>query len=164
MTGGGLPHASPTRARFSIDARRCREGAKRRRPPPAMTGVYISFPFCQQKCTYCNFASGVFPESLVGPYIETLVAEIGEADSRRDFRLSDTNAAGFVQRSGPLTCRNWYGGRGWIGGVARRRVADRVRSVDRKAALTSRVTDGRSKPCMAAGSFAAHPRKSSECR
>ncbi len=45
-----------------------------------MTGVYISFPFCQQKCTYCNFASGVFPESLVGPYVETLVAEISEAD------------------------------------------------------------------------------------
>ena len=45
-----------------------------------MTGVYISFPFCRQKCTYCNFASGVFPESLVGPYVEALVAEIGEAD------------------------------------------------------------------------------------
>ena len=26
-----------------------------------MPGVYISYPFCAQKCTYCNFASGVFP-------------------------------------------------------------------------------------------------------
>ena len=50
------------------------------RPQSAMTGVYISFPFCQQKCTYCNFASGVFPESLAGSYIEALAAEIDEAD------------------------------------------------------------------------------------
>src|ERR1035438_1307588 len=27
-------------------------------------GVYISYPFCAQKCTYCNFASGVFPRDL----------------------------------------------------------------------------------------------------
>ena len=25
-----------------------------------MPGVYISFPFCAQKCSFCNFASGVF--------------------------------------------------------------------------------------------------------
>ena len=25
-----------------------------------MAGVYISYPFCGQKCTYCNFVSGVF--------------------------------------------------------------------------------------------------------
>src|SRR5580698_7178554 len=24
-------------------------------------GLYISFPFCRSKCTYCNFASGVYP-------------------------------------------------------------------------------------------------------
>jgi oxygen-independent coproporphyrinogen III oxidase len=29
-----------------------------------MAGVYISYPFCAQKCTYCNFASGVFPREL----------------------------------------------------------------------------------------------------
>ncbi len=29
-----------------------------------MPGVYISYPFCAQKCTYCNFASGVFPREL----------------------------------------------------------------------------------------------------
>jgi oxygen-independent coproporphyrinogen III oxidase len=26
-----------------------------------MLGLYLSFPFCRSKCTYCNFASGVFP-------------------------------------------------------------------------------------------------------
>ena len=42
----------------------------------AMPGVYISYPFCAQKCTYCNFASGVFPEALAAQYIEKLRAEI----------------------------------------------------------------------------------------
>ena len=27
-------------------------------------GIYISVPFCRSKCTYCNFASGVFPERI----------------------------------------------------------------------------------------------------
>jgi len=42
-----------------------------------MAGVYISFPFCAQKCTYCNFASGVLPRSLEPPYLDALEAEIG---------------------------------------------------------------------------------------
>ena len=41
-----------------------------------MPGVYISYPFCAQKCTYCNFASGVFPRSLEARYLHTLRAEI----------------------------------------------------------------------------------------
>jgi oxygen-independent coproporphyrinogen-3 oxidase len=43
-----------------------------------VAGVYISFPFCAQKCTYCNFASGVFPRSLEDDYIRVLVAEIDQ--------------------------------------------------------------------------------------
>jgi len=41
-----------------------------------MPGVYISYPFCAQKCTYCNFASGVFPRELEHGYVESLRAEI----------------------------------------------------------------------------------------
>jgi oxygen-independent coproporphyrinogen III oxidase len=41
-----------------------------------MPGVYISYPFCAQKCTYCNFASGVFPRELEPRYIDALVSEI----------------------------------------------------------------------------------------
>ncbi len=41
-----------------------------------MPGVYISYPFCAQKCTYCNFASGVFPRELEPQYVNALVAEI----------------------------------------------------------------------------------------
>jgi oxygen-independent coproporphyrinogen-3 oxidase len=39
-------------------------------------GVYISFPFCAQKCTYCNFASGVFPRELESQYLGALEIEI----------------------------------------------------------------------------------------
>ena len=43
-----------------------------------MSGVYISYPFCSQKCTYCNFASGVFPRQLEAQYVDALVREMGE--------------------------------------------------------------------------------------
>ena len=39
-------------------------------------GVYISYPFCAQKCTYCNFASGVFPRDLEVRYRDALASEI----------------------------------------------------------------------------------------
>ncbi len=41
-----------------------------------MAGVYISYPFCAQKCSYCNFASGVFPKALEPIYQRRLVDEI----------------------------------------------------------------------------------------
>ncbi|MGD1097776.1 MAG: radical SAM family heme chaperone HemW, partial [Bryobacteraceae bacterium] len=44
-----------------------------------MAGVYISYPFCAQKCTYCNFASGVFPRELEACYLERLRTEIRDA-------------------------------------------------------------------------------------
>jgi oxygen-independent coproporphyrinogen-3 oxidase len=47
-----------------------------------MPGVYISYPFCAQKCTYCNFASGVFPRELEPRYVDALVSEIVQHDWR----------------------------------------------------------------------------------
>ncbi len=44
-----------------------------------MPGVYISWPFCAQKCTYCNFASGVFPRELEQRYLDRLLAELRDA-------------------------------------------------------------------------------------
>ena len=43
-------------------------------------GVYLSYPFCAQKCTYCNFASGVFPRALEERYRLALAAEIRAHD------------------------------------------------------------------------------------
>jgi oxygen-independent coproporphyrinogen-3 oxidase len=45
-------------------------------------GLYISVPFCRAKCTYCNFASGVFPASQHGRYVARLCAEIGGVRAR----------------------------------------------------------------------------------
>jgi oxygen-independent coproporphyrinogen III oxidase len=45
-----------------------------------MPGVYISYPFCAQKCTYCNFASGVFPAGLERDYLTALRSEIAAVD------------------------------------------------------------------------------------
>ncbi len=45
-----------------------------------MAGVYLSYPFCAQKCTYCNFASGVFPRELESRYVDALQAELRSTD------------------------------------------------------------------------------------
>ena len=42
-------------------------------------GVYISVPFCRAKCTYCNFASGVFGTERMDRYVERVCAEVREA-------------------------------------------------------------------------------------
>jgi len=39
-------------------------------------GVYISYPFCNQKCSFCNFASGVFSAETRERYHRTLREEI----------------------------------------------------------------------------------------
>ncbi len=41
------------------------------------TGVYVQVPFCQSKCTYCNFHTGVFSRDLYSPYVDAVVREIG---------------------------------------------------------------------------------------
>jgi oxygen-independent coproporphyrinogen III oxidase len=40
------------------------------------SGIYISVPFCRSKCTYCNFASGVFSAGQMGRYVERLGEDI----------------------------------------------------------------------------------------
>ena len=45
-----------------------------------MSGVYVSYPFCAQKCTYCNFASGVFSRGLERDYLDALALEIKHHD------------------------------------------------------------------------------------
>lgn len=42
----------------------------------SLSGIYISWPFCAQKCTYCNFASGVMPRELEPRYLDALLREI----------------------------------------------------------------------------------------
>ena len=39
-------------------------------------GVYVQVPFCQTKCTYCNFHTGVFSKELYDPYVRAVCREI----------------------------------------------------------------------------------------
>lgn len=39
-------------------------------------GIYISVPFCRAKCTYCNFASGVYAASEHGRYVDRLIEDL----------------------------------------------------------------------------------------
>lgn len=39
-------------------------------------GIYISVPFCRSKCTYCNFASGVYPASEHRRYVDRLIEDL----------------------------------------------------------------------------------------
>jgi len=45
-------------------------------------GLYVSVPFCRAKCSYCNFASGVFAEGRMQAYVDRLCAEIVTAPER----------------------------------------------------------------------------------
>lgn len=42
-------------------------------------GIYISVPFCRTKCSFCNFASGVFSRELFDRYIDHVTRDIANA-------------------------------------------------------------------------------------
>jgi len=56
-------------------------------------GIYVQVPFCQTKCTYCNFHTGVVSSARFAPYVDTVCAEI--AGHRRLYE-----AAGITLRAG----------------------------------------------------------------
>jgi oxygen-independent coproporphyrinogen III oxidase len=39
-------------------------------------GIYVQVPFCQTKCTYCNFHTGVVSSARFAPYVQCVCAEI----------------------------------------------------------------------------------------
>jgi len=44
-------------------------------------GLYFSIPFCRSKCTYCNFASGVYPTSEHERYVDRLIEDMAKTAS-----------------------------------------------------------------------------------
>ena len=46
---------------------------------PMSLGIYIQVPFCQTKCTYCNFHTGVVSRDRYQPYAEAVCREITES-------------------------------------------------------------------------------------
>ena len=56
---------------------------------PSDVGVYIQVPFCQSKCSYCNFSTGVFRSEAYSPYVDAVCEEIlGHAAFYRDAGLA----------------------------------------------------------------------------
>jgi oxygen-independent coproporphyrinogen-3 oxidase len=39
-------------------------------------GIYIHIPFCRSRCSYCDFATGMYDAALAERYVQALVAEI----------------------------------------------------------------------------------------
>jgi oxygen-independent coproporphyrinogen-3 oxidase len=56
-------------------------------------GIYVQVPFCQTKCTYCNFHTGVVSSARFAPYVNCVCEEIAR---HREFYA----AAGVVLPSG----------------------------------------------------------------
>jgi oxygen-independent coproporphyrinogen III oxidase len=57
-------------------------------------GIYVQVPFCQTKCTYCNFHTGVVAKERFRPYVAAVCREIRE---HREL----VRAAGVTWGSGP---------------------------------------------------------------
>jgi oxygen-independent coproporphyrinogen-3 oxidase len=43
-------------------------------------GLYLSVPFCRTKCSFCNFASGVFSRPLFDQYVRHLESELARSE------------------------------------------------------------------------------------
>jgi len=50
-------------------------------PRSKRLGIYIQVPFCQTKCTYCNFHTGPFARSLYSPYVDAVCKEIEDTET-----------------------------------------------------------------------------------
>ena len=47
-------------------------------------GIYVAVPFCQTKCTYCNFHTGVVSAEKFGPYVDAVCAEVRERSETKE--------------------------------------------------------------------------------
>ena len=45
----------------------------------SQAGVYIHIPFCRSRCSYCDFATGLYESDLATRYVDAVVAEIQRA-------------------------------------------------------------------------------------
>src|SRR5258707_5807901 len=41
-------------------------------------GIYVQVPFCQTKCTYCNFHTGVVSTARFAPYVQCVCEEMAQ--------------------------------------------------------------------------------------
>ena len=52
-------------------------------------GIYISVPFCRTKCSFCNFASGVFSRAVFDRYVQQVCSDVdGSASAARELEVA----------------------------------------------------------------------------
>lgn len=95
-------------------------------------GVYIQVPFCQAKCTYCNFHTGVFSRGLYAPYVAAVCREIAEHAALRRAAGLDVRDEGGLP---PLVDTVYIGGGtpSLLEAAALTRILDTVRATFRCA-------------------------------
>ena len=47
-------------------------------------GLYVHIPFCSSRCSYCDFATGLYQSGLAERYVRAVVQEIRSSTSARD--------------------------------------------------------------------------------
>ena len=70
-------------------------------------GIYVQVPFCQTKCTYCNFHTGVVASSRFAPYVEAICGEI--RGHRELLTVAGVDWPGRLGRSGAAPLQNENG-------------------------------------------------------
>ena len=45
------------------------------------SGLYIHIPFCRSRCSYCDFATGIYQAELAEKYVDALVSEISQSSN-----------------------------------------------------------------------------------
>jgi len=63
-------------------------------------GIYVQVPFCQTKCTYCNFHTGVVSAARFAPYAEAVCREI--RGHRGLLKAAGVEWPGHMRRATPL--------------------------------------------------------------
>ena len=71
-------------------------------------GVYIQVPFCQTKCTYCNFHTGVASPGRFAPYAAAVCDEIRNHD--RLLKSAGVNLSGDLRSPLPVVDTVYFGG------------------------------------------------------
>jgi oxygen-independent coproporphyrinogen-3 oxidase len=60
-------------------------------------GIYVQVPFCQTKCTYCNFHTGVVSSGRFAPYVDAACREIREY--RELYRIAGVELPGEFEKA-----------------------------------------------------------------
>src|SRR5204862_3347945 len=50
----------------------------------SLAGIYIHIPFCRSRCSYCDFATGLYEGQLADSYVDAVVTEISRAQEAQE--------------------------------------------------------------------------------